>query len=64
MSHHLTEVQYIDDRMQECIAVCSDCHDICRATMQHSVQMAATMRHRSTIGRSSSARTYATRAVT
>jgi Domain of Unknown Function (DUF326) len=39
MSHHLNEVQHIDDRMQECIAVCSDCHDICRATMLHSVQM-------------------------
>ena len=39
MSHHLTSVEHIDEAMHTCITNCSDCHDICVATIQHCLQM-------------------------
>ena len=39
MSHHLSSVEHIDEAMHDCITNCSDCHDICMATVQHCLQM-------------------------
>jgi len=38
MSHHLTSVEHIDEAMHDCITNCSDCHDLCTATLQHCLQ--------------------------
>lgn len=38
MSHHLTSVEHIDEAMHDCITNCSDCHDVCTATLQHCLQ--------------------------
>ncbi len=34
MSHHL-RAEHLSDAMRECIANCSDCHDVCTETMIH-----------------------------
>ena len=34
MAHHLT-AEHITAAMHDCIERCSDCHDICMATVQH-----------------------------
>ena len=34
MSHHL-KAEHLSDAMRECIANCSDCHDVCTETMVH-----------------------------
>ena len=39
MSHHLTTVEHIDEHMHQCITNCSDCHDICMATLRHCLEM-------------------------
>ena len=39
MSHHLTAVDHVDEAMHDCITNCSDCHDLCLATVQHCLQM-------------------------
>jgi len=38
MSHHLSTVEHIDQAMHDCITVCSECHDVCLATVQHCLQ--------------------------
>lgn len=38
MSHHLTDIDHVSDEMHECIERCSDCHDICLATVQHCLE--------------------------
>lgn len=38
MSHHL-KAQHIDDRMQDCITRCSECHDSCLETVMNCLQM-------------------------
>jgi hypothetical protein len=38
MSHHLASAEHIDEAMHDCITNCSDCHDICMATVQHCLQ--------------------------
>ena len=35
MSHHLNAVEHIDQSMHDCITVCSECHDICLAAVEH-----------------------------
>ena len=35
MSHHLTGLPHIDEQMHECIDNCSDCHDVCVATIRY-----------------------------
>ena len=35
MTHHLDAVAHIDQAMRECIDTCSDCHDVCVATVEH-----------------------------
>jgi hypothetical protein len=35
MTHHLGAVAHIDQAMSECIDNCSDCHDVCVATVEH-----------------------------
>ena len=37
MSHHL-EAAHIDSDMHECIDRCSDCHDVCTATLVHCLE--------------------------
>ena len=39
MSHHLSAVEHVDQAMHDCIINCSDCHDICLATVLHCLQM-------------------------
>jgi hypothetical protein len=39
MSHHLSTVEHVDQAMHDCITNCSECHDICLATLQHCLQM-------------------------
>ena len=39
MTHHLTSAPHIDEAMHECIDKCSDCHDICVATVVHCLSM-------------------------
>ena len=36
---HLQQLDHIDDHLAECIAACSDCHDVCEATVQHCLSM-------------------------
>jgi hypothetical protein len=36
---HLNVVEHLDDAMRECIANCSDCHEICVATVQHCLEL-------------------------
>ena len=38
MSHHLTSVEHIDQSMHDCITNCSECHDICMATVRHCLE--------------------------
>jgi hypothetical protein len=38
MSHHLQTIGHIDEAMTECITQCSECHDICLATVLHCLQ--------------------------
>jgi hypothetical protein len=38
MSHHLA-TQDLTDHMRECIANCSDCHDVCTATVVHCLKL-------------------------
>jgi hypothetical protein len=38
MSHHLT-AEHIDERMHECITLCSDCHDTCVETVVHCLKL-------------------------
>ena len=38
MSHHLTGIEHVSDHMHECIERCSDCHDVCLATVQHCLE--------------------------
>jgi hypothetical protein len=35
VSRHLTSAEHIDSAMDECITNCSDCHDLCMATVEH-----------------------------
>jgi hypothetical protein len=35
MSHHLNAFEHVDAQMQDCITTCSDCHDVCLATIEH-----------------------------
>ena len=39
MTHHLNAVSHIDQQMHECIDNCSDCHDVCEATVMHCLSM-------------------------
>ena len=39
MSHHLSTVDHVDQAMHDCITNCSDCHDLCLATVQHCLKM-------------------------
>lgn len=39
MSHHLSSIENVDQAMHDCIASCSDCHDICVAVVQHCLGM-------------------------
>lgn len=39
MSHHLTAVEHVDQAMHDCITNCSECHDICMATVQHCLSL-------------------------
>jgi hypothetical protein len=34
MTHHLTAVPHLDQATHDCIDACSDCHDVCLATVQ------------------------------
>ncbi len=38
MTHHLT-AEHLDDDLKECIERCSDCHDVCAATVIHCLTM-------------------------
>lgn len=39
MTHHLSAVEHVDQAMHDCIDNCSECHDICVATIQHCLSM-------------------------
>lgn len=39
VSHHLTAVEHVDQAMHDCITNCSECHDICVATVEHCLRM-------------------------
>ena len=39
MSHHIEHLDHISDHLATCIAACSDCHDVCAATVQHCLTM-------------------------
>ncbi len=41
MSHHLEHLDHIDTNVADCVAACSDCHDVCLATVQHSLAAGA-----------------------
>ena len=38
MSHHLSSIDHILEHMRDCIERCSECHDICLATVQHCLE--------------------------
>lgn len=38
MSRHLNTVEHIDAALRDCIAACSEAHDICTATVQHGLE--------------------------
>jgi hypothetical protein len=38
MTQHLQALEQIDEAMRECIANCSDCHDICTATAAYCLE--------------------------
>lgn len=38
MAHHL-QAEHVSDAMHECIDRCSDCHDVCEATVVHCLSM-------------------------
>ena len=39
MSHHIEHLDHIEGHLAACIAACSDCHDVCAATVQHCLTM-------------------------
>lgn len=38
MAHHLSGIEHVSDHMHECIEHCSQCHDVCLATVQHCLE--------------------------
>lgn len=38
MSRHLESFEHIDSAMKDCIANCSECHDLCVAAVAHCLQ--------------------------
>ena len=38
MAHHLADT-HVPPKMQQCIANCSDCHDVCLATIAHCLRL-------------------------
>jgi hypothetical protein len=39
MSHHLNTVEHVDQSTHDCVTNCSECHDICTATVVHCLQV-------------------------